>query len=100
MRSVTKDLLITAFAAITSVLTAYLLALVDTNIHFALYGFTLWFVFPAGAIACGAAAASGYWAGFQVFPHRMTKLVMVNAVALSIVAYFVIYYWDYSMLTV
>jgi len=100
MRSKVKDLALTAFAVVTSVLTAYLLALVDTNVHFAIYGYTLWLVIPIGAAAGGFVAATGHRIGFRRFPHRPTWLLMCNGVVLSIATYFLVYYWDYSMLQV
>jgi len=98
MKQSSKFLLTVAFALATAAITAYLLALVDTTIHFAIYAFTLWLVIPIGAMVCGALAATGYYAGFHLFPNRPPgRIFMATVVVTSIATYFLVYYLDYSM---
>ena len=97
MRAIFKDLILTAFAALTSLLTAFILVVISRRLHFAIHGFSINFI-PIGAILFGAVATSGYRLGFWLFPHRVTWLLMCNAVVLSIATYFATYYIDYSTL--
>lgn len=92
----TKDLIVTGFAALTGALVAWLLALVDIHVHFAIYAFS-WNFIPLGAILCGALAGSGYYLGFQLFPHRPTRLLLLNAILSSVAVYFLVYYIAYSL---
>ncbi len=99
MRAILKDLILTAFAALTSLLTACFPVLLSRYLHFAIHSFSINFI-PIGAIVFGAIAASGYRLGFLLFPHRVTWLLMCNAVILSSATYFATYYIDYSTLGV
>lgn len=95
-RRISKDVLVLVAGSLTSVVTAYCLSLVDTNLHFAIYGFSIWFV-PVGAFFCGVIAATGYVVGFKLVPHQPTVLVKVGVVLQSAATYFLVYYVDYRM---
>ena len=90
----------TVFGLITSLITALLLAELDTRLHFALYAWTFWFVIPIGAIFSGAAASSGYYVGALVSQRRPTRLILVNILLVAIATYFVIAFLRYQFIEI
>jgi len=88
------------FGLITSLITALLLAELDTRLHFALYASTFWFVIPIGAIVSGVAASSGYYFGALVSQRRPTRLILVNIIVIAIATYFVIAYLRYQFIEI
>ena len=61
----------------TTILTVAANALLHWLIGFNIFGFSVFFLVPAGAIACGFAAASGYFYAAKFFHIRPTKLLGV-----------------------
>jgi hypothetical protein len=95
-----QDFLVIGFGIGTSVLTALILALVETKLGFALYSFMWWFVIPAGALISGFAAASGYYLGAKLFNHRPTRLLLFNIVSVAVTTYFLVNYLNYSLMEI
>jgi len=95
-----QDLIVTGFGIATSVLTALILALLDTKLDFAVYSFMWWFVIPIGALVSGFAAASGYYFGAKVFNHRPTRLMLFNMISVAVTTYFLLNYLNYSFMEI
>jgi hypothetical protein len=98
--SVGQDLVVAAFGAATSFVTAIILAAIEIKFDLSIYSWMLWFVIPVGAICSGFAAASGYYAGARYFNHRPTKVLLLNMVVISITTFFLIHYINYYFLVV
>lgn len=97
---VAQDFLVSGLGALTSIITAAILVAIDVRFDFSIYSWTLWFVIPAGAMACGLLAASGYYFGARFFNHRPTPLLLLNMAAVSVTTFFLIHYFNYYLLTV
>jgi hypothetical protein len=97
---VVKDLLITAAGVTTTALTAWLLWFLEQRFQFALYSWNFWFVIPVGAMASGAVAASGYYAGALLLNHRPGRLLLGSVLAVSVATYFMVNYMNYTSLKV
>ncbi len=95
MKKFIQDLLVTAIAGVTSLLTAIILVVVEQKFNFAFYSYMWWFVIPIGAIGSGYVAASGYYLGSKLFNHKPTKLILINMLAISTVTFFLIYFLNY-----
>jgi hypothetical protein len=95
-----QDFVVTGCGMASSVLTALVLALIETKFGIALYSFMWWFVIPIGAIAAGFAAATGYYFGAKTFHHRPTRLLLFNVVSVAVTTYFIVNYLNYSLLQV
>ncbi len=96
MKAALQNTVVSIFGLIASMLTALLLWQLDNLSGFAIYTFSLWFVVPAGAIACGFVAAAGYYVGAVLCGHRPTKTLLLNMVIISISTFFTIYWLAYS----
>lgn len=95
-RTLTEDLLVTAFGMASSAAVAYGSSYSARELDFPLYTFMVYFIIPGGAIACGFVAAIGYWAGSRVFHHRPTRLLLWNMVLISVGTFFSIHHLDYT----
>jgi hypothetical protein len=94
-----KDILVLLATAVTTVLTCAVLAFFDLA-NFSLYGFTLLFVIPIGAILAGFAAASGCYLAARLLNYRPTRLVLIGVLAMSAMTFFLVNYLDYYFMTV
>lgn len=92
-----QDLLVTAFGFATSSAVAYGCWYADRELNFSIYSFMVKIIIPLGAIICGMAAATGYWAGARLFNHRPSKSLLINIVLVSLTTYFGIHQLHYSM---
>lgn len=90
-------MIVTACGIFTSVLTALLLAAIESKFGVAIYSFAIIFV-PVGAVAAGLCAASGYYFGGRLFQIRPTRTVLFGVVAVAVMTYFLIGYLNYSFL--
>lgn len=95
-----KSLTVILFGVITTAMTLVLLVLVEFNYHFSLYGLSVKFFIPMGAMAAGLAAASGYYAGSRFLHYRPGPFVLATIVALSVGSLFGIYWLRYQLFTV
>src|SRR5208282_4354536 len=100
MNRLTKNLVVALFGAVTSIITAVILVFVELRFGWALYGFTFWFVIPAGAVCAGGIAASGYYFGARLLNFRPTRNLLLFIVAISAGTFFFIYWLEYALLTV
>jgi hypothetical protein len=89
-----------ACGAISSILVAFVLGMIQAKLHFALYGFSFWVVIPVGAMVSGIVAALGYRVGFSRYPYRPSPLIIGGVIAVSIATYFAIHYFAYSLTNV
>ena len=96
MGNLSKDLLVGAAGLLTSVLTALLLWWIERQFNFALYSWIFFFVIPAGAIAAGVVAASGYYLGARWLNIRPSWRLLVSMVGISVGCFFLIYYLSYA----
>jgi hypothetical protein len=94
-----KDILVLLATAVTTVLTCIVLAFFDLA-NFSLYGLTLLFVIPIGAILAGFAAASGCYLAARLLNYRPTRLVLFGVLAMSAMTFFLVNYLDYYFMTV
>ncbi len=63
--------------------------LIERWTGYAIYSFTLWFIFPLGALFTGALAASGFRFGAErsaFYPGRGMRLVVVTLCGATLVA--------------
>ncbi len=100
VKNIFKDVLITLFGAVTSLLTAFILYWVESRWSMSFYSLMIWFIIPAGAGVSGFAAASGYYFGARFFNHKPRKIILLNMLAVSFGTYLFIQYLDYSFLEV
>ena len=100
MKKAVQDLIVSGFGMATSVMTAIILAIIETKLNFAFYSITWWFVIPVGALLSGVAAASGYYWGARVFHHRPTGMFIFNVISVAVTTYFLLYYLEYRFLDV
>src|SRR5262249_57035018 len=100
MKRAIQDFLVSTFGAITSILTAIILYLIEKGIGFSFYSLMVWFFIPVGAIGAGFVAAGGYYFGAKFFNHRPTLLILFNMVAISIGTFILVYYLDYVSLQI
>ena len=82
--------------SISSLLVAVILAVSAAKLHIAFFGFSLWLVFPIGAIISGFIAALGYVIGFRNYPYRPSRAIIPCVMAVSVATYFAIYFLVYS----
>lgn len=86
-----RDSLVVAAGLCTSILTTFVLWLCLHYFHFAIYGFSYWFV-PIGAVLCGVTAGSGYyWAALKLH-RKATALILANLLCMAVSTYFVVHY--------
>lgn len=95
-----KQVLVAAFGGTTSLLTGVILGLIEVYTGYAIYSWMFWFVIPAGAFLAGFGAASGYYAGAMLFNQKPAGGVLLNMVAASVSAFFIIHYIPYFILEV
>lgn len=98
--STDKQLLVAAFGGTTSLLTGVILGLIEVYTGYALYSWMFWFVIPVGAFLAGFGAASGYYAGAMLFNQKPAGGVLLNMVAASVSAFFIIHYIPFFMLEI
>ncbi len=100
MGKTAKDVAVLLATGVTTVLTCIVLAFVDLTTGFSLYGFSLWFILPVGALLSGFVAASGCYLAGRGLNHKPTGIVLAGVLALSAAAFFLIHYLDYYFTTV
>ena len=84
---------------LTSLLIAALLTYIEIHYGHAFYSFTMWFVFPWGAMVSGMAAASGYSLGARFLNLRADKSLLWIALTSSAAMFFFIQWVDYDFMT-
>ncbi len=99
-RKLTQDLIITAFGAATSLLTAGVLFLIKQTFEVSVYTWIWCFVFPVGALLAGFAASGGYYFGAWYFDYRPTRQILLNMVGVSVGTFFLVHWLGYRFLQV
>jgi hypothetical protein len=99
MNRTVRDSLVVAAGLCTSVLTTFLLWLSLHFLHFAIYGFSYWFI-PIGAVLCGVAAGSGYYWAAKKLHRKATTLILANLLSMAVSTYFVVQYLQYYSMDV
>jgi hypothetical protein len=98
MKHLFKTTSVAACGLVTSLLTALLVTVIERLTGFDVFTFSLWFVIPAGAIATGIAAASGYYFRSLYFHTRPNLLLLLQMVVVAGFTQLVIYYIQYATL--
>lgn len=83
---------------VTSVLVAIANVAFARLTDFDFFTFSIWVIIPAGAIATGLAAASGYYFGSLYFHKRPTRVLLLQMVAIAGLTQLLIYWLGYSTL--
>lgn len=96
----TQNVVLALFGAVTSAITAAILVFVELRWGWALYSFSVWLIIPAGAIAAGFAASSGYYFGSRLLNFRPARDLLVGIVGISAGTFFFIYWLEYMFMTV
>jgi hypothetical protein len=99
-RRTAEDFLVGGFGLVASVITAFVLWIIEQKVGLALYTWMIWFVIPAGALISGFAGASGYYFGAWLLGHRPKRLLLLNIVIASLFTFFCIHYLSYMTLQV
>jgi hypothetical protein len=94
------DLIITASGAATSIITALVLFLIERTFQVSIYTWMVWFVFPVGALLAGFAASGGYYLGARYFGYRPTRQILLNMVAVSVGAFFLVHWLGFRFMEV
>jgi len=89
---------VAACGLITSVMTAIAVLIVQKMVGLNLFTLMVWLIVPAGAIATGMAAASGYYFGSLYFHTRPSVLLLMQMVAIAGLTQWLIYYIGYLTL--
>jgi hypothetical protein len=100
MKRTIRYLIVTVLGMLTSAATALVLALLDVRVGLAVYSFMLWFVIPLGAVLCGFAGASGYFAGARLLQYKPTGRFVYHVIGVSVATYFLLYYLEYRFTVV
>ncbi len=81
---------------ITSVLVAIIVTLAYNLFELNIFTFSMWVVFPVGAIGTGMAAASGYYFGSLYFHKRPNIILFLQMLLIAAFTQILIYYLEYS----
>lgn len=100
MKSLGANLSIAICGLVTSILVAIANVAISNISGFNLFTFNVWFIVPAGAIAVGMAAASGYYFGALFFHKRPSAALLIQMVAIAAISQFLIYYLEYATMVV
>ena len=93
------DLLVTSFGAVTSIIVAGILALLEIKYEFVPYTWSMYYI-PLGAFVSGSLAAGGYYIGARIFNHKPSTMILVNMLAISFTTYLLIQFLGYIYLVV
>ena len=93
-----RQILVIACGTCTSVIAALLLALSVVKLRIAIHYFTLWGVFPLGAILSGFVAASGYRFGARILRQPPGRLLLAAVMATSAGTVFLTCYIPYALI--
>jgi hypothetical protein len=82
----------------TFLLTVVAVVLIEHFTSFNIFTLSFFVVIPAGALICGAAAASGYYLGALWLHTRPTFLILAQILLVAAIAQLAIYYGEYRLL--
>ena len=95
-RFVGGEVVLTLAGAASSALAVGVIWFGSAFLDFDLSTLTLWFIVPAGAVATGMLAASGYYLGASWTGRRPTRLLLLNMVLVGFTTFVVLRYLAYS----
>ena len=95
-RFVGGEVVLTLAGAASSALAIGVVWFGSAFLDFDLSTLTLWFIVPAGAVATGMLAASGYYLGASWTGRRPTRLLLLNMVLVGFTTFVVLRYLAYS----
>jgi hypothetical protein len=81
----------------TSLITVAIIVAIEHYFDISIFTWMVWWVIPVGALACGAAAASGYYFGAIHFDRRPAWTLGVSMVLIAGGTYFLNYYVSYVL---
>lgn len=97
MRDILKNGVVTIGGIVTTLLTVVLNAAIYSGTGMNLFGFSLWFIVPVGAIICGGGAALGYYLAASYFHRPPTRSLLWQMVLIAAVAQVLIYWTEYRL---
>ncbi|MDK4730148.1 hypothetical protein [Rhizobium phaseoli] len=98
MKNIVGNIGVSIFGIATFLLTVIAVVAVNQFTDFNFFTLSFFVVVPAGALLCGAAAASGYYFGSLLFHTRPTVLILIQILVVAAIAQFAIYYGEYRLL--
>lgn len=94
----------TSAVAVAGLATSVTVAVANTLFHsavgFEFFGLSFFMIVPIGAIACGFAAASGYYLGAKLLQIQPEPFLLVQMVAIAAATMLLIYWLEYQTLNV
>ena len=84
----------------TSLATAGIVAVVGSLTNLNIFTFSIWIVLPVGAVACGLAAASGYYFVSKYLHYRPGILMLAMMVGAAALTQLLIYWLEYRFLQI
>ncbi len=88
--------LVAAASLLTGVALAFVISAIEIQTDLALYGLSVAFVIPVGAIGCGFVAAVGYYAASRELHVRPTPALMSIPLATAVVTFVASHYFSYQ----
>ncbi|NKE86979.1 hypothetical protein CO651_15310 [Rhizobium phaseoli] len=98
LKNIVGNIGVSIFGIATFLLTVIAVVAVNQFTDFNFFTLSFFVVVPAGALLCGAAAASGYYFGSLLFHTRPTVLILIQILVVAAIAQFAIYYGEYRLL--
>ena len=95
MKGLLENFGVAVCGLVTSILVAIIHVALAKMTGLDLFTFSIWFVFPAGALVTGFAAASGYYFGSLYFHKRATATLLIQMVAIAGLTQLLIYWLGY-----
>lgn len=99
MKNIAGNLAVSLLGILSFALTVAIVVIFDKATGFNLFSMSFWLVIPAGALLCGAAAASGYYFGALWTHTRPSRFIFVQMVIVAALAQLTIYYTEYATFT-
>ena len=94
------DLVWIVLGLATSVLTAYVLALVNLRLHLAIFAFMGFGILPIGALSCGVVASSGYTLAARLTKRVPGPVALACMMVSGLLTFVLIYWFEYRRLEV
>jgi hypothetical protein len=89
-----------AAGIVTSIATAFIVTLINTITGFNVFTFSMWVLLPLGAIACGFAAASGYYFAARFLHLQPSRWLLAQMVVVAALTQMLIYWLEYKALNI
>ena len=99
MKSIAGTIIVTLMGLLTFAATVVGVVVIERLTGFNLFTLSFWVVIPAGALLCGAAAASGFYFGSLWTHTRPTPFTLIGMLLIAAFAQISIYYAEYRTFT-